>query len=142
MNISNIHETLWMRTERSRCLAAQQEQLEVPGIDNGTQHPDEEEDEPWWTKNKQSHEALPKILIAFSPCRTSKAKVPKIFSLDRRYAGNGTEYTTNDDAIKSRRQILDYFHVCCEEAVARFYRDNGMCDQDACTISTPSNRIE
>jgi hypothetical protein len=72
-----------MRTEGSRSSATQHEGLVVLGIDDGTQHPSEEEGEPLWMNSKQSREALPKI-PAFSQCRTSKAKVPETCSPDRR----------------------------------------------------------
>jgi hypothetical protein len=55
------------------------------GVYEGTKHASEEEGEPSRTNREQSHEALPKNLIAaFSRCRTSKAEVPETCSPDRR----------------------------------------------------------
>lgn len=98
-----------MRTEGSGHLVIQQEELTVPGVDDGAQHPSEEEDESWWTHTKQSHKALPRNLIAaFNRCRTMKVKVPETCSPHRWcMLTDETEYTMSDDAVEGRRQTLD-----------------------------------
>lgn len=81
----------------------------VPCVDDNTQHASEEEDEPLWTNMEKSCNALPKnLIVAFSMCRTSKAKVPETCSPDHLCTpASGMEYTTSDGAIQRRRQTLD-----------------------------------